>query len=68
MGSYYAQRTTITFFVDLVHGGKVVHILEVDVDLYDFLPRRSSGLEDVTQVLDTLFLCVIRSEIGAEPR
>lgn len=42
--------------VDFVHGGEVVHIFEVNVDLHDLLPGRASSLQNVTQVSNALRL------------
>ena len=41
-------------FVHLVHPIKIVHVLEVDIDLDYLLPGCSSGSEDISQVLDAL--------------
>jgi len=41
-------------FVDLVHGAKVVHVLQVHVDLDDLVPGRASCLEDIPEVVDAL--------------
>jgi len=40
--------------VHLVHPCKIVHVLKVDIDLDYLFPGRSSGSEDVSQVLDAL--------------
>ena len=42
--------------VDFVHGGEVVHIFEVNVDLHDLLPGRASSLQHVTQISNALRL------------
>lgn len=42
--------------VDLVHGGKVGHVGDEDIDLDDVLDGGASSLEDGLQVLDALVL------------
>lgn len=43
-------------FVDLVHCGKVVHVLQVHVHLHDLLPGRAGSSQDVSEVLQALSL------------
>ena len=45
--------------VDLVHGSKVVHVGEEDIDLDDVVNGGASSLQDGSQVLDALVLCLI---------
>lgn len=42
--------------VDLVHGGKVIHVGEEDVDLDDIVDGGARGLKNGRQVLDALVL------------
>lgn len=50
----------LTLLVDLVHRTKVVHVLEVHVDLDDLLPGRACSLEHVAEVSNALRLAVSR--------
>lgn len=43
-------------FVDLVHGGKVVHVFQVHVNLDDLLPGRAGSGQDIAEVRYALSL------------
>jgi len=42
--------------VNLIHGRKRIHVFQEYIDLDKFVPRRSSSLEDITQVFYALSL------------
>jgi len=47
-------RSRKELLVHLVHCREIVHVLEVDIALDDFLPGRACSLQDVAEVNDTL--------------
>lgn len=43
-------------FVNLIHRSKVVHVFQIDVDFDYFVPRRTCGLQYITEIVDALSL------------